>query len=124
MERLIPKIDDFRVTIGHPEVKGLDPKYLIEQRNYRGKDYREYLLNKDCLILLAMRFDTKRAREWHGRFVAAFNRMEQRISQSLVNKQDPTWLQTRTFSKAARNLNNYPRLNHTGWLQSTQARPI
>jgi tRNA U38,U39,U40 pseudouridine synthase TruA len=37
MERLIPKLADFRVKELHPKINGMDPRYLIEQRNYRGK---------------------------------------------------------------------------------------
>jgi Rha family phage regulatory protein len=114
MEILIPKLDDFRVKELHPKIKGLDPKYLIEQRNYRGNLFQAYLINKDCFIILAMRFNTIQAREWQGKFIAAFNTMEQHISQSLGNKKDPAWLKTRTFYKIARNLNNYPILNIPG----------
>jgi Rha family phage regulatory protein len=102
METLIPKLDDFRVTAFHSKIKGMNPKYLVEQRSYRGRDFKAYLLNRDCFILLAMRFDTKRARQWQGRFVSAFNTMEQHIATSIENQQDKNWLNGRATGKIAR----------------------
>ena len=95
METLIPKLDDFRVT-------GFHPKFKTENRNYRGTNYTAYLLNRDCFILLAMRFDTKSVRKWQGRFIASFNSMEQRILVADKNATDPEWLGKREQGKIAR----------------------
>jgi len=101
-ETLIPKLDDFRVKGFHPKNPGLDPKYLIEQREYKGTEFTAYLMNRDCFILLAMRFDTNRARQWQGKFVAAFNAMEQNIAASISNQQDKEWLAGRDTGKIVR----------------------
>jgi len=95
MKTLIPKLDDFRVT-------GFHPKFEIEDREYRGKKYKAYLLNRDCFILLGMRFDTKKARQWQGKFIAAFNAMEQHILIADKNATDPKWLIQREQGKLAR----------------------
>lgn len=95
MKTLIPKLDDFRVT-------GFHPKFEIEDREYRGKKYQAYLLNRDCFILLGMRFDTKRARKWQGQFIAAFSAMEQRILLADQNATDKQWLGQREQGKIAR----------------------
>lgn len=95
METLIPKLDDFRVT-------GFHPKFETEEREYRGSKYTVYLLNRDCFILLGMRFDTKTARKWQGQFIAAFNAMEQRILLADTNATDPQWLGQREQGKVAR----------------------
>jgi len=95
MKTLIPKLEDFRVT-------GFHPKFKTEEREYRGAKYTAYLLNRDCFILLGMRFDTKLARRWQGQFIAAFNTMEQRILTSDENATDQTWLGQRDLGKIAR----------------------
>lgn len=95
METLIPKLEDFRVT-------GFHPKFQTEQRNYRGTSYQAYLLNRDCFILLGMRFDTKLARKWQGQFIAAFNAMERQLLIADKNATDPEWLGQREQGKIAR----------------------
>lgn len=95
METLIPKLDDFRVT-------GFHPKFGKEKREYRGTEYQAYLLNRDCFILLGMRFDTKTARKWQGQFIAAFNAMENRILLADENATDTKWLGQRDLGKKAR----------------------
>lgn len=95
METLIPKLDDFRVT-------GFHPSFEKEDREYRGTKFTAYLLNRDCFILLGMRFDTKQARKWQGQFIAAFNSLEQRILSADANATDPTWLTQRYQGKVAR----------------------
>lgn len=102
METLIPKLDDFRVAACTPKTSGFDPQYRKESRHYRGTDFEVYLLNRDCFILLGMRFDTKTARQWQGKFIAAFNAMEQRILLADTNATDPQWLSQRNIGKIAR----------------------
>lgn len=95
MNTLIPKLDDFRVT-------GFHPRFETEDREYRGKKYTAYLLNRDCFILLGMRFDTKLARKWQGQFIAAFNTMEQRILVADENATNTQWIGQRSQGKIAR----------------------
>lgn len=95
METLIPKLDDFTVT-------GFHPSFKKEEREYRGTKYTAYLLNRDCFIILGMRFDTKTARKWQGQFIAEFNSMEQRILTAGTNATDLEWLGVRAQGKIAR----------------------
>ena len=95
METLIPKLDDFRVP-------GFHPKFMQENREYRGSHYTAYLVNRDCFMLLALRFDTKKARQWQGRFLSAFNLMEDSLQQVQTNKSDMEWNEGRLIGKQAR----------------------
>lgn len=95
METLIPKLGDFIVP-------GFNPKFETEQREYKGTKYQAYLLNRDCFILLGMRFDTKLARKWQGQFIAAFNAIEKHILDAKTNATDPQWLSQRSQGKIAR----------------------
>ena len=85
MKTIIPKLDDFRVEVFYP-------KYWTEERNYRGKDYTAYLMNRDCFMILGMRFDTKRSRKWQGQFIAAFNVLENQVLLADKNATDIKWL--------------------------------
>ena len=69
IETVTPNLEDFRGT-------GCTPKIQKVSRNYRGNDYEAYLMNKDAFVIVMMRFDTKRARQWQGKFISAFNAME------------------------------------------------
>jgi len=85
MKTLIPKLEDFRVEAFYP-------KFWTESRSYRGKNYTAYLMNRDCFMVLGMRFDTKRSRKWQGQFVAAFNVMENQILIADKNATDTKWI--------------------------------
>jgi len=85
MKTIIPKLDDFRVEAFYP-------KYWTEERNYRGKNYTAYLMNRDCFMVLGMRFDTKRSRKWQGQFIAAFNVLENQVLIADKNATDVKWL--------------------------------
>jgi len=85
MKTIIPKLEDFRVAAFYP-------KYWTEERNYRGKDYTAYLMNRDCFMVLGMRFDTKRSRKWQGQFIAAFNVLEDQVLIADKNATDTKWL--------------------------------
>ncbi len=95
METLEPKLEDFRGT-------GCTPKFELEEREYRGRNYTAILMNRDCFVMLAMRFDTKRAREWQGRFIAAFNNMEKMLLLEATNKKSDRWITDRTHGKQIR----------------------
>jgi len=46
----------------------------------RGKEYPEYLMNRDGFSLLVMSFTGPAALEWKLKYIAAFNSMEQRLT--------------------------------------------
>ena len=47
----------------------------------RGKQYPEYLMNRDGFTLLAMGFTGKKALEWKLKYIQAFNAMEEQLKQ-------------------------------------------
>lgn len=47
----------------------------------RGKQYPMYLMNRDGFTLLAMGFTGKAALEWKLKYIAAFNKMEKKLSE-------------------------------------------
>lgn len=47
----------------------------------RGKQYPEFLMNRDGFSLLAMGFTGKEALQWKLKYIEAFNRMEQELKQ-------------------------------------------
>lgn len=95
VETVTPNIDDFRCT-------GCTPKIEKVDRHYRGKDYEAYIFNKDAFVIVMMRFETKRARQWQGRYIAAFNAMEKMLLQETTNKQCDKWITKRDHSKQIR----------------------
>lgn len=48
---------------------------------YRGRQFPEYLMNRDGFTLLAMGFTGKAALEWKLKYIAAFNAMEKQLAQ-------------------------------------------
>lgn len=95
IKKIIPNLEDFRGA-------GCTPKIEVEERTYRGKDYTAYLLSKDAFVIVMMRFDTKRARQWQGRFIGAFNGMEKMLLQETLNKQSDKWITDRQHGKQIR----------------------
>lgn len=53
----------------------------------RGKDYKEYLMNRDGFSLLAMGFTGKKALQWKLKYIEAFNEMEETLKQGYL--EDP-----------------------------------
>ncbi len=102
VERILPKLGDFRVTNGDPNSANFHPKFKTELRHYRSKNYQAYLMNRDFFVLTMMRFDTKSARKWQGQFLAAFNKMESTLLKVKTNKSDIEWTSQRLIGKTAR----------------------
>ena len=50
----------------------------------RGKDYKEYLMNRDGFSLLAMGFTGKKALQWKLKYIEAFNEMEETLKQGYL----------------------------------------
>jgi len=53
-----------------------------------GKNYKEYLMNRDGFTLLAMGFTGKKALEWKLKYIQAFNAMEEQLKQSFALPQN------------------------------------
>ncbi|MCP4392770.1 MAG: Rha family transcriptional regulator [Alphaproteobacteria bacterium] len=95
IEKLICDMEDLRGT-------ACTPKYIKEERNYRGRDYTAYLMDKRFFSLLAMRFKGIKALEWQIKFIDAFFEMENKILSTNINKIDKEWLSSRDQSKLSR----------------------
>lgn len=53
--------------------------FLEQSREYRGRDFRYYLMNRDGFSLLVMGFTGAKALEWKLKYIEAFNAMEKAI---------------------------------------------
>lgn len=54
--------------------------FLGQTREYRGRDFRYYLMNRDGFSLLVMGFTGKAALNWKLKYIEAFNMMEKEIT--------------------------------------------
>lgn len=54
--------------------------FLRQTREYRGRDFRYYLMNRDGFSLLVMGFTGKAALNWKLKYIEAFNMMEKEIT--------------------------------------------
>lgn len=53
--------------------------FLEQTREYRGRDFRYYLMNRDGFSLLVMGFTGAKALEWKIKYIKAFDEMEARL---------------------------------------------
>ena len=64
----------------------------------RGKDYKEYLMNRDGFSLLAMGFTGKKALQWKLKYIEAFNEMEETLKQGYLEEPvNQSELQCKTY---------------------------
>ena len=64
----------------------------------RGKDYKEYLMNRDGFSLLAMGFTGKKALQWKLKYIEAFNEMEETLKQGYLEEPvNPSQLYCKTY---------------------------
>ena len=64
----------------------------------RGKDYKEYLMNRDGFSLLAMGFTGKKALQWKLKYIEAFNEMEETLKQGYLEENvNPSELHCKTY---------------------------
>ena len=64
----------------------------------RGREYKEYLMNRDGFSLLVMGFTGREALDWKLKYIDTFNRMEALIRE----RQSSEWLMTRKQGKLVR----------------------
>lgn len=81
--------------------------YESSYKNERGRDYSEYLMNRDGFSLLVMGFTGQKALEWKLKYIEAFNRMERMLMEKAPSYQisDPierakAWIQEQEEKKA------------------------
>ena len=72
--------------------------YSATYETERGREYREYLMNRDGFALLVMGFTGKEALDWKLKYIKAFNLMENAIRE----RQSSEWLITRKQGKLIR----------------------
>ena len=63
--------------------------FLEATREYRGQNFRYFLMNRDGFSLLVMGFTGKKALEWKLKYIEAFNAMEQHLSEQKYDKKEP-----------------------------------
>lgn len=59
--------------------------FLEQTREYRGRDFRFYLMNRDGFSLLVMGFTGAKALEWKLKYIEAFNTMEKELNNIRVD---------------------------------------
>ena len=64
-----------------------------------GKSNPMYLLNRDGFIFVAMKFTGAKAAQWQWNFIQEFNRMEQKISRLMAEREAGLWLDARNATK-------------------------
>ena len=64
-------------------------KFLFQKTTFenRGKQYPMYLMNRDGFSLLVMGFTGKKALDWKLKYIAAFNDMEKRLKQKIIEEE-------------------------------------
>jgi phage regulator Rha-like protein len=96
LDRIIEDLGSSRITLKHP------PKFIKEEREYRGQKFTAYLINRPMLSLLMARLKTKRAKEWFFEFNDAFYEMEEVIFRESYNKNNQEWIALRGETKVLR----------------------
>lgn len=83
-KHVLEKIDNLLKEMGSAEKSA---QYFIpsEYRDSSGKANRENLLTRDGFTLLAMGFTGTKALEWKLKYIEAFNKMEQQLSNPYQN---------------------------------------
>lgn len=62
---------------------------MIESKfEHRGNEYTEYLLTRDGFSLLVMGFTGVKALEWKLKYIQAFNRLEKKYKEDLLQLQN------------------------------------
>lgn len=73
---------------------------ISQYTNSRGRNYDQYLMNRDGFSLLAMGFTGKKALEWKLKYINAFNSMEEKLKSGNYLSDEEKW-KLQLFSKDA-----------------------
>lgn len=65
-----------------------------------GKSYKMYLMNRDGFSLLVMGFTGKKALDWKLKYIAAFNDMEKRLKQKIIEERTDSYMITDPVKRA------------------------
>jgi Rha family phage regulatory protein len=96
VKRIAKLCEDLRGVSNSPKIP------ILEERNYRGRDYTAYLMTREFFSLLAMRFQGGKALEWQVKFNNAFYAMEKMLLLEATNKQNDKWITDRDHGKQIR----------------------
>lgn len=96
VKRISKLCEDLRGVSNPPKMP------ILEERNYRGRDYIAYLMTREFFSLLAMRFKGEKALEWQVNFNNAFYAMEKMLLIEAANKQNDQWITDRDHGKQIR----------------------
>ncbi|WP_302421038.1 Rha family transcriptional regulator [uncultured Megasphaera sp.] len=77
--------------------------FLEQTHEYRGREFRYYLMNRDGFSLLVMGFTGQKALEWKLKFLAAFNEMD-KILHSVPKVSPNPHYRTRKIHTAVRDM--------------------
>lgn len=98
-EYVMRKIDNLRDKLGTrkfaPKIK---TEFIEKFKEYRGQEFRYYIMNKKAFSILVMNFSGDKALEWQEKFYDAFAIMEQ----TLLNKSNHEWKTERLQGKQVR----------------------
>ena len=64
---------------------------ISQYTNSRGRNYDQYLMNRDGFSLLAMGFTGKKALEWKLKYINAFNIMEEKLKSGNYLSDEEKW---------------------------------
>lgn len=64
---------------------------ISQYTNSRGRNYDQYLMNRDGFSLLAMGFTGKKALEWKLKYINAFNTMEEKLKSGNYLSDEEKW---------------------------------
>ena len=76
----------------------------------RGKQYPEYLMNRDGFTLLAMGFTGKDALQWKMKYIAAFNEMEAKLNGKPISLLKEKEIEARLNNSRARMAAEYRKI--------------
>ena len=97
---LMRKIENLTVEISTVRFSEMyEPHTYV---NARGREYQNYLINRDGYMFLVMNISTKKAHSKKLAFIDAFNAMETVLLKYESNQADPEWKTLRSQTKAVR----------------------
>jgi Rha family phage regulatory protein len=104
IDSLFDDYPDLREVSNLPKITPTPTGEIVQivDAEYRGTPFKAAIMNKEFFTLLAMRFDTVKARELQRRFIHAFFEMEKRLAQFENNRTDRTWIASRDSGKIGR----------------------
>jgi len=95
INKLVQDISELRAIGDRPYFKSISLEY-------RGNEFKAYLMGREFFSLLCMRFKGKKALDWQMKFNIAFYEMENALLKQNENSKDNEWLKVRTQSKQMR----------------------